>query len=170
MSELEWTDEQHDAYQLGMLTEREHQNALSRFAMEKHEDELIALRAASRITDAKLTGDLEMARDRIRELEGQLATLQAATPVGGGEGVFRFDWDAIDPEYEWAVVERYGMYHWQVHAHLYEPHWDKTQGWVSDGDFEHVYIMPDLPLDLDHRTLKQRRPHAQQGTEVQGGS
>ena len=31
------------------------------------------LRAASRITDAKLTGDLEMARDRIRELEKQLA-------------------------------------------------------------------------------------------------
>lgn len=103
MSELEWTDEQHDAYQLGMLTEREHQNALSRFAMEKHEDELIALRDASRITDATLTGDLEMARDRIRELEkqlawkeglirqltevdmpaleGQLAALQAATPV-----------------------------------------------------------------------------------------
>lgn len=46
-----------------------------------------ALRAASRIADATLTGDLEIARDRIRELEQQLATLRAATPVGGGEGV-----------------------------------------------------------------------------------
>lgn len=93
-----------------------------------------------------------------------------APPVADAEGVtFQFDWDAIYHEYEWAVVERYGVYHWQVHAHLYEPHWEPKQGWISDGDYEHVYIVHDLPLGLDHRTLKQRRPHAQQETEVGDG-
>lgn len=77
---------------------------------------------------------------------------------------FLFDWDAIPPDYEWATVEVYNdMYDqcWQVHAHLYEPQWSKEhQGWVSEGDYEHVYLVHDLPLGLDHRALKQQRPAA----------
>ena len=43
-----WDDDLHAAYHLGMQTEREHQNALSKLVMEKHEAELAALRAEAR--------------------------------------------------------------------------------------------------------------------------
>jgi len=60
-------DEKHEAYQLGMQTEREHQNALSRLAMTKHQEEADSL------------------KKRITELEAQLAQAQSGRfmPVKG---------------------------------------------------------------------------------------
>ena len=40
-----WSDEQYEAYNLGMATEREHQNALSRLSMAKYEARIAELEA-----------------------------------------------------------------------------------------------------------------------------
>lgn len=80
-----WTDEQHDAYALGMQTEREHQEALAKLAARKHEEHLAA--AQERIAQLEANADPEAlviaygkgysdaqdkARARIKELEAQL--------------------------------------------------------------------------------------------------
>lgn len=74
-----WTDEQHDAYALGMQTEREHQEALAKLAARKHEEQLAA--AQARIADPELlviaygkgySDAQDKARARIAELEAQL--------------------------------------------------------------------------------------------------
>ena len=83
MSEAKWTSESVDNNQLWIEAEA---IVVGKFGiqpvyktLQSIRDRTIATeRDASRITDATLTGDLEMARDRIRELERQLATLQAA--------------------------------------------------------------------------------------------
>lgn len=62
-----WTDEQFAAYELGMQTEREHQNALSRLVMEKHAQALAA-------KDARIES-LEQAN---RDLRMELSAYQAA--------------------------------------------------------------------------------------------
>lgn len=69
-----WTDEQHDAYALGMQTEREHQEALAKLAARKHEEQLAAAQA------------------RIAELEAQLAERGEWEPVPDGE----YDMGLID--------------------------------------------------------------------------
>lgn len=94
----------------------------------------------------------------VPELKKQLRLIDAANAWLAAQPQFIFDWDAIPPGYDWAVVEPYRNYSYQVHAHLYEPHWDKENAfWQSDGDFEPIYLVPDLPLGLDCRTLKERR-------------
>jgi hypothetical protein len=71
--QLLWTDERYAAYELGMQTEREHQNALSRLVMEKHREELAAQAAAHAKALARIN-ELERreciaALNRIAELE-----------------------------------------------------------------------------------------------------
>jgi hypothetical protein len=54
MTPLQWTDEQYAAYELGMQTEREHQNRLSRLVMEKHEAVLAQCRQELAAANASL--------------------------------------------------------------------------------------------------------------------
>ena len=78
MSEAKWTSESVDNNQLWIEAEA---IVVGKFGiqpvyktLQSIRDRTIATeRDVSRITDAKLTGDLEMARDRLRELEQQLA-------------------------------------------------------------------------------------------------
>lgn len=69
-----WSDREHKAYELGMLTEREHQMALARLVDEKHAAQLAAkdaeldrLRAELVETKVRLSGT-EAAWDEFEEL------------------------------------------------------------------------------------------------------
>ena len=135
MSEVKWTHER--------ILEELRRHSWASQAMGAMRDDMQAtidaLRAASRITDAKLTGDLEMARDRIRELEQQLATLQA-------------DLDALDEDVWEPVSEQFLLTHdtgLLDHPKLFV-RWNADDESVlvgkDDGSFYHCPLPPDIRL------------------------
>jgi uncharacterized small protein (DUF1192 family) len=81
MSSQLWTEEQHAAYQLGMQTERDHQNALSRLSVRLHQQEVDALQA------------------RITYLEAQLAQAKAGRWQPISDGMVYHDMDIVRDEY-----------------------------------------------------------------------
>lgn len=80
-----WSDREHAAYELGMYTEREHQNANARIVMRQQEAALTAAQDEAR----GVAEQLRDAQARILELEQQLAELKSGKPLAAQAWVTR---------------------------------------------------------------------------------
>lgn len=98
----------------------------------------------------------------LRELE------QLATPVADAEGV-QPDWSKAPEWAQWWTVNPTGLVSWSetepVPTSVGFGHWDVR---ISGARWE-VKGVIDIPLGIDWRTLKQRRPHAQQDSQEEVG-
>jgi predicted RNase H-like nuclease (RuvC/YqgF family) len=87
-----WTDEQHDAYDLGAQTEREHQEALARLVIRKHQEQIDDLTQRLAAVSAE-RDELRQELAECAEVAGALAQERdhwrrqhASGGEGGGDG------------------------------------------------------------------------------------
>lgn len=117
MSEPLWSDEQYEAYNLGAATEREHQNALSRLAIEKHRTEFAAVSAER---DAALA-EVQRLREDAAQLEGAVRLAYRKHHLDDES----IGWDELSDALKDTLCEVWGDKLFQVWLEANKPEWSR---------------------------------------------